>query len=71
MPTNILDNYIIETGFVSTNRDINNTLVNNNENIIYTKQNNNNNINNNSNNNNNNNTDIKDNDNTIDNQKPN
>ena len=72
MPTNIFnnDNYITETGFINTNIDINNKLINNNENIIYTEQNNNNNNNNSNNNNNNdNNTDIKDNDNSIDNQK--
>jgi len=72
LPTNIFnnDNYITETGFINTNIDINNKLINNNENIIYTEQNNNNNNNNSNNNNNNdNNTDIKDNDNSIDNQK--
>ena len=70
LPTNIFnnDNYISETGFINTNIDINNTHSNNNENIIYTEQNNN--YNNSNNNNNNNNTDIKDNDNSIDNQKP-
>jgi len=69
LPTNIFnnDNYITETGFINTNIDINNTHSNNNENIIYTEQNNN--YNNSNNNNNNNNTDIKDNDNSIDNQK--